>query len=84
MTVPTRVRTLDVIRGLVNHPHAAALDDDGLDELWRPEPAFVGPCEPPMRRWIRMGCPPPAWQLAARARRAGPVGEQMAFDWEGV
>ena len=80
-----QVRTVDLIRGLVNHPpDGSQLDDSGLDELWRPDPAFVGPVEPAMVAWLRMGSPPSAWQVAAAGRRAAVeprAGEQFAFDF---
>jgi hypothetical protein len=41
-----------------------------LDALWRPDPAFVGPVEPPMIRWMREGRPKSAWELKAEARHA--------------
>lgn len=79
------VRTVDLMRGIVNHPpDGTPLDDDGLDALWRQESAFIGPVEPPMVRWLRLGRPPSAWQVAAAARRAveaPSAGEQMAFDF---
>jgi hypothetical protein len=39
-----------------------------LDAIWRPDPAFIGPVEPPMVRWIRIGSPKSAWELKALAR----------------
>ena len=75
------VKALDLMRGSVNHPaDGTPVDGDGLDALWRQDEAFVGPVEPPMIKWVRMGSPPSAWQVAARARRAGPAGEQFEFD----
>jgi hypothetical protein len=37
-------------------------------ELWRPEPDFVGPLMPPMLLWVARGRPKSPWALQAEAR----------------
>lgn len=77
-----RPLAIDLMLGRIDRPaEGSTIDCDGLDALWRPFPAFVGPCEPPMVRHLRMGSPASPWEVAARARRAGPPGEQFAFDF---
>jgi hypothetical protein len=67
-------------------PDGSQLDNDGLDELWRPASAFVGPMMPPMVAWLKAGRPRSAWEVAADARHAAQVVavEQLAFDFGGA
>ena len=46
---------------------------------------FIGPVEPPMVRWLRLGSPKSAWEIEAEARVASRIaqpGAQMSFDFE--
>ena len=42
---------------------------------------FVGPVEPPMIRWLRLGSPKDAWEIAASAHHAPPP-VQLELPWE--
>lgn len=75
------MRALDLMRGKVNHPaDGTPVNDDGLDELWRPSPEFIGPVMPPMIAWLLAGRPRSQWQIDAETRRRG-ADEQLASEF---
>ena len=58
---------------------------DDLTAIWREcvgaGEEFIGPVEPPMTRWLRLGSPKDAWEIDAAARHA-PAPVQLELPWE--